>query len=195
MLGATSSCLPRHHSPTPFPSSEVGAHRPALLVVAALQHHLGPPPNARHPAEEPIGIHHLEALDCTEHLVDARPQLAVGLVVDVGEGHLGRGREGGHVTPPPKERRQRLGGAGLSLPPLKKRTCCGRAGMFHSQSTAAQQQPSPSPGQGDQTPPQPQSRGSNPPPSPSQGDEDHSIVPHSLAIPPLHSPPAMCSPS
>ena len=41
--------------------------------------------------------------------------------------------------------------------------------MFHSQSTAAQQQT---------------------PPSPSQGDEDHSIVPHSLAIPPLHSPPA-----
>uniref|UniRef100_A0A8C5JRQ0 Condensin-2 complex subunit H2 n=1 Tax=Junco hyemalis TaxID=40217 RepID=A0A8C5JRQ0_JUNHY len=68
------------------------AHRPAVPVVAALQDDLGPAAHAGHPAEEPVGIDHLESLHGPEHLVDAGPQLPVGLVLDVGEGHLeGRG--------------------------------------------------------------------------------------------------------
>lgn len=62
-------------------------------IIAALQHHLRPPAQASHPAEQAIGVGQLEVLHGAEQAVGPGPEAPMGGGLHVGVWHLEAGRQ------------------------------------------------------------------------------------------------------
>lgn len=75
-----------------------GTHRPVVPVVAAFQHHLRPPAQTGHSAEEAVGAGQLQVFHGAEQAVGAGPEAPVGGGLHVRVWHLEAGA-GGSVLP------------------------------------------------------------------------------------------------